>query len=471
MIRLVFFLLLVLSICSFLALCTTLIFSQKKVKWYLWSSSLILALIIGLLLGLNFEVGEKIGLAQKIIELPKRLQVKLLPANISSRNTIAHVSNRVLEAQTIQSRLANSLNYFKLSTLANEKIVYCDTSDNFQQKVYDAKNGILILQPGIHQSHVTNILGNTTVYIPIGATIRLADDVNLHEYSKVSPMGDAAVLRCVGTEEKPIKNIKIILDGKIDGNKENHPYSINADGEGKGGCEGIAFKWVEKSIITGVGTIVNVNGDGIDVDASRLCYFEGIRLINNDGTGFHFGSTRPIRPSERNIAVNLYAEGNGFGALRNGFDLSWPNINGAMYIGCTAENNYCNWEIDADGGIVLAGRSINSGNEMKPDNLFNSSYSQINGKVLAPENFRTPLVSTKNSLSKRQSLRIQTWEKIDFDKELFNSTKNYNNLLKSDFIAPVPGYYFITSAVHFEMKDIYESSQLQIAFKLNNKIA
>lgn len=216
---------------------------RKQIKWYIWVGILLLALFVGVVVGLHFE--------------PRR---------------------------EISSDLGNDLSI-------NDHIIFCRPEDDLQQKVSEAEGKELRLLPGIHLSYVTDIPSNTTVYIPQGATIKLADDA-------APPHKGAAVLQSYGTEADPLQNIKIILDGTIDGNKEKHPYS-------KSGIEGIGWQWVKNSSITGIGVAKNASGDGIDVDAVSQCYFEGVKLMNNDGSGFHFGSPRPIRPRAKRSCRSL----------------------------------------------------------------------------------------------------------------------------------------------------------------------
>ena len=72
-------------------------------------------------------------------------------------------------------------------------------------------------------------------------------------------------------KQKYLENIFIELDGIIDGNKSVHPYS-------KGGVEGIDLKWAKNIFVYGKGSIMNVNGDGIDIDVSNNIYVEGINF-------------------------------------------------------------------------------------------------------------------------------------------------------------------------------------------------
>lgn len=442
----------------------SMLIQPKLKKWYIWVGGLLIALFVGggvgFVVGLHFEAGQKIGLARMIIELPKRLQSRLQHTPITSRAITNQLSMRILEARLIQNSCRQFASELGNNPSINDHIIFCKPEDNLQQKVNEAEGKELRLLPGTHISYVTDIPSNTTIYIPQNATIKLADDIDLSGFFKGSPKGDAAVIRCTGTEAAPLENIKIILNGTIDGNKENHPYSA-------GGFEGIAFKWVKNSTIKGVGVVKNANGDGIDVDAVSKCYFEGVKLINNEGTGFHFGSPRPIRPSKRNVAVGLYAEGNGFERIRNGFDHSWPN-NGVIYIGCIAKDNYRNWQIDGEGGMVLASRSINTGYVVKPDDFDDASFAQVNGQIQVPTNFQTTIARARVYLTKRQTLSAQTWEKIELEGESFDPGSNFDSVTDYDFTVPVSGYYFVIGAIRWHDEGVNDNERYCAAIYVND---
>jgi hypothetical protein len=165
------------------------------------------------------------------------------------------------------------------------------------------------------------------------------------------------------------------LNGTIDGNKSVHPYD-------NGGVEGIDFKWVKSSYIYGTGEITNVNGDGLDVDVSNNCYFEGITLSNNDGGGIHFGSPRPIKASFNNLVVGCKAMNNGHLGKRYGFDHSWPNIDGVTYFNCIASDNFINWSVKGTGAILLNCFSRYSDSIDQEDIYKEALFSDLNGKFI-----------------------------------------------------------------------------------------
>jgi hypothetical protein len=199
-----------------------------------------------------------------------------------------------------------------------------------------------------------------------------------------------AVVLAKGSKSSPMKNVHLVLDGEIDANKEIHSPET-------GGWEGVNYAWVENSSITGSGTIHSASGDGIDLDAVKNVLVEGVTVRDNDGTGLHFGSTRPIHGSIDNVVMNVKSINNGFLAKRNGFDLSWPNPNGAVFINCHAEDNYRNFEIEAAGGIVVNSFSIDNGKVGEPDDFGGASFARVNGKD----------VTNKRWISKKKEILIK----------------------------------------------------------------
>ena len=285
--------------------------------------------------------------------------------------------------------LLSSLNAIEIDNDGNVK---CNPKDNIK-KCFEIGDGKRIsLLPGNYEVSMLQITkDNTTLIIPKGAILNLKQQ----DY----PKKDGAIIGVYGKHKKwekqyeQIKNVTIDLDGIIDGHKS---YFIPKDIS----YEGINIKYGENCKIIGSGTIRNINGDGIDIDSSKYCLFRGktgderLKLLNNSGNGLHFGSPRPITGSYYNIVLDLYAEGNGYLHKRNGFDLSWPNPNGAIYINCIAKNNRKNWEIDGMGGQVIDSQSINTGKVKLEDTFCGASKAIVNGEDITNQN----LVSKKSKI-------------------------------------------------------------------------
>lgn len=311
-----------------------------------------------------------------------------------------NISNNNLPDK-LNLRLSESAFLFKSKVdLYNEVIqnlhdvIICDTNDNIQEKLLEARGKILVLTPGIHLSYGAKVPENTILYIPKNATIKLADDLVIDQTDYPEGTGDA-VLKVYGTEKYPIHNVNIILEGTIDANKKIHPYK-------SGGIEGIDLKWVVNSSIMGQGNIQNANADGIDLDAVKDVLVWGITTNNNEGSGVHFGSPRPIKPSKRNLVIGVKSINNGFARQRNGFDQSWPNVDGVTFINCISMYNYKNWMIHGRGGIVLSSQSIYKQPSNSKDELSDSFYAEVNGEV-----YSRSLKSKMQSLNNKLSLKYQ----------------------------------------------------------------
>ena len=260
-----------------------------------------------------------------------------------------------------------------INSLFINDTVYCSVDQNLQNRIFESVGKTLILEKGLHKSYILKIPSNIKIIIPKNTTIKLANDCVIDQSLYGEAVGDA-VIQINGTENKLLENIFIELNGTIDGNKSIHPYS-------QGGLEGIDLKWVKNSAIYGSGSIINCNGDGLDIDVSNNCYVEGITFSNNDGGGVHFGSPRPIKSSFSNLIVGCTAESNGFLHKRSGFDQSWPNIDGVTYFNCSSENNFQNWNIEGSGSLLLNSSSTNTLSDFKLDFLEDALYEDSNKPI------------------------------------------------------------------------------------------
>lgn len=346
---------------------------------------------------------------------------------------------------TLSSNYKTQQNFKKnINSIFINDTVYCSIEDNLQNKINEAKGKTLILEKGTHQSCFLNIPSNIKIIIPKNSTIKLADDCVVNQSSYGDAVGDA-LIKIEGSKNKFLENIFIQLDGKIDGNKSKHPYK-------KGGIEGINLKWVKNSFIYGSGSVINANGDGLDIDASNNCYIEGISFINNDGSGIHLGSPRPIQSSFNNLIIGCYAESNGFIHKRSGFDQSWPNIDGVTYFNCQSKNNYQNWDIQGSGGVVLNSDPLNKSSAIISDNiLFENHFYEINNDLP----FLNEYVINETGyylfsfINRFDSLSIPTINGIEIN--------DFNIVSKND-------KYNISSGIHF----FYQNDVLEFPSKNNN---
>jgi hypothetical protein len=198
----------------------------------------------------------------------------------------------------------------------------------------------------------------------------------------------------IGTSENLVENVHLIINGEIDGNKRIHTYE-------RGGVEGIDWKWVKNSSISGTGVIHSANGDGIDLDAVYNTRVEGVTVKDNGDSGIHFGSPRPIVGSLNNIVIGVTSINNGFRIGKSGFDLSWPNPDGVVYINCTAIDNYRNFDMEASGGAIYNSKSINNGNVVEADSLSGADYAYLNGQNLTNKS----LISTKTKILLKRDIK------------------------------------------------------------------
>ena len=289
--------------------------------------------------------------------------------------------------------------YFVCSVLvseavyANDNISVCSPSKTINNCIQNAKpNSIVQLTPSVFFTEQISLKSGITLIVPFDAKVILAKDaaINPKAFGGVSN----AVISAKGTPENPLKNIRLIINGEINGNIKNHPYK-------NGGIEGINFSYVNNSIIEGSGVIQFNNGDGIDLDSVSGVIIKNLLVQNNGGSGVHFGSPRPISGSSSNIVFNITSSNNGFLHKRNGFDSSWPNPYGVSFVKCTAIDNYRNFEIEAIGTTVLNSFSINNGKVIKDDDFSGAESAIINNQNVT----RKSLISKKRKVLLERDLR------------------------------------------------------------------
>lgn len=181
-----------------------------------------------------------------------------------------------------------------IATVTNSGVIYtCSLGSVIQTCVDEAPNySYMRLEPGLYTSEMIFLRSHITLEIPQNTIVRLAENAYLNPdaFGGVSN----ALITVAGTKVIPITYVDIILDGTLDGNSESHPYNA-------GGVEGINFVWATDSSVIGSGVVHSANGDGVDIDASKDIYIAGITVRDNGGSDLHFGSPRPIAPSENNF--------------------------------------------------------------------------------------------------------------------------------------------------------------------------
>lgn len=280
------------------------------------------------------------------------------------------------------------------SSNAQENITVCHPNDNLQNCIDASTTGTISLSEGVYNVQGIHISSNTTFIIPKHSTLRLDDNAVLD----ADAFGGEAnfVLASIGSKGNMIENVHIIVDGEIDGNKSIHTYE-------KGGVEGIDWKWVANSTISGTGVIHSANGDGIDIDATFNSVISDVTVKDNGDSGIHFGSPRPIAGagSKNNVVIDVTSISNGFRIGKSGFDLSWPNPDGAIYVNCTAIDNYRNFLIEASGGAIYNAISKNNGAVLKGDSIGGADYAVINSVNVTNKEF----ISTKSKVLIKRDIK------------------------------------------------------------------
>jgi len=247
----------------------------------------------------------------------------------------------------------------------------CPLGKDINACIDEVGSGSVILEKGTCLTEGITLKSNISLEIPRGTIVKLDDNAQLNEKAFGGVVN--AVILAKGTQEKPLENIHIVLDGEVDGNKGIHTYE-------NGGCEGVNLAWIKNYSIKGSGLIHSANGDGIDIDAAENLVVDGVTVHGNGGSGIHFGSTRPIHGSKNNIIMNVKSYANGFERKRNGLDLSWPSPNGAVFVNCLAKDNYRNFEIKAVGGVLVNCQSLSSGKVIEEDDFSGAEYAYVNNQ-------------------------------------------------------------------------------------------
>lgn len=251
-----------------------------------------------------------------------------------------------------------------MEKLASKNYVICE--ENLQSCISKNNRELIIIPKGNYFiDEPLKIPASSKIFIREGAVIKLSDSAKM-------PRFGGSVIELKGNYKDSISDITIIQNGVIDGNKTIHSYD-------KSGNEGIKIDYADRVVIFGNGTIQNVSGDGIDLDATINSVIFGVSTTNNSGSGIHFGTPRPIiKSSKNNQIIGAYSSKNGFYHERNGFDVSFPNMNSATYAWSIADKNFKNWKILGSNSQVFKGVSIDSKNK---DETQGASISEINDSL------------------------------------------------------------------------------------------
>lgn len=306
--------------------------------------------------------------------------------------------------ENISKRIATNSEFARASVselterlLTLEKVT-CIPDNEFQECLNLNVDNLIVTPPGKFSIRPFNLNRNQTLIISQDTILELSDDAKM-------PRWGGYVLGMFGQIDAPIQDIVLVLEGVIDGNKKEHPYS-------ESGNECIRIDYGRRIFISGRGRVQNCSGDGIDIDASSLIYLHGIAAYLNSGSGFHIGSGRPIRSSKDIIGIALDAKENGFVVERAGIDSSWPNSNSVIYLLSKSEGNYRNWELSAAGSYALLNLSVN---QRRSDLNFGATFTLINNKIT--RSFSENIVYYFN-LIRRDIARLRGRDQPDFLKAL-----------------------------------------------------
>lgn len=119
--------------------------------------------------------------------------------------------------------------------------------------------------------------------------------------------------------------------------------------------------------------------------------------------------------------------------------------------------------------MVLASRSIDTGDVIEPDDFGDASFAQVNGQIQVPTNFQTTNAKARAYLTNRQTLSAQTWKKIELEGESFDPGSNFDSVTDYDFTVPVSGYYFVAGAIRWDDESVNDNERYSAAIYVNGK--
>lgn len=267
------------------------------------------------------------------------------------------------EIDSLKGSLRSVSNMFDNLYSSNHRL--CSIPDELHACVAASVDGQVTIIPGgdYYLEGGLQIPSGARLIVESKAKITLADSADM-------PLKGGYVLGLIGSPSKPVTDVVIALNGIVDGNKSAHPYESS-------GNEGIKVDHGNQIVIFGSGTVQNASGDGVDFDSTTNSLISGLTIQNNDGSGVHFGTPRPISSSENNQVIGVTTTRNGFKLSRSGADVSWPNSNSATYGWVESESNYQNWDLSGFGSAAF--RSY-SGSAQISDNLQGAKLAEINGQ-------------------------------------------------------------------------------------------
>lgn len=240
----------------------------------------------------------------------------------------------------------------------------CGEVNELQDCINAGKESVLYVPRGSYElTEGLRLPSGSTVVIDEEAVITLSNVARM-------PKRGGYVMGLIGLPKKPVRDVTLIINGIIDGNKSVHEYS-------RSGNECVKVDFGQDILIAGSGLLRNCSGDGIDMDATRDSVVMGLEIADVDGTGVHFGSPRPIVSSKNNVVIGTISRKNGYLHRRSGYDVSWPNYDAATYAWSKAIDNYQNWDISGAGSSVYRSSSVGG---VIADDLSGAVVYEINGR-------------------------------------------------------------------------------------------
>lgn len=334
--------------------------------------------------------------------------------------------NQIINAIELEESIYSRLNSSKL-----DKVEVFEGED-LETKINENYGKYIYVNNGSYEIEMIEITQSVYIYIDYDVNIKLKDEAEM-------PLKGGAVFKILGTQNNYIEDVIIILNGTIDGNNEVHNYENS-------GNEGINIQYSFNCAIVGNGTIKNVSGDGIDIDASENTFIQGIKVVNSSGSGVHFGSPRPITGSKDNYVLGVESNNNGQLSSRFGFDQSWPN-SGVIFNNVSSKNNFENFSLQGKNSFVMNSYSIYDDNLKDSNLLMNTILSDEYSKNIYIQNLNSSFNKTKekSTLIFTCSIKIDNVDQIDF---------YLNNVLIKRFDNILTKFNVLKLSFHYKTRNI-----------------